>query len=92
MEPYRVCGKHHPDAHAVQFGSAYRAAKRSKVFCRINYGIPIRHLQCPMNVGVLVEQLDNVIQRSLHLRMVGSHGRNGDEVDRRGELVVDPVI
>lgn len=62
--------------------------KGLKVCRRIDYGIPVQQLQGPMDVGVLMEQFDDVAQRGLHRRVVRPHGRNRDEVDCRSDSLL----
>ena len=63
-----------------------------KVLCRIDHFIPVRHLQSPMDVGVLMEQLNDLAQRGFDPDVVCLHCRNRDIVDRRGEFVVEQVV
>jgi hypothetical protein len=92
MEPHGIGRKYKLDIHAVQFGSAQRSANCLKVLRRIDDFVSVRYLQSPMDVGVLMEQLNNFAQRGFDLDVVSLYCSNGDAVDSRGKFVVDPVV
>jgi hypothetical protein len=92
LQPQRVRRKYELYVHAIQSGSTRGETELCEVIRSVDESIAIGHFERMMNLGMLMQQLDDIAQRRLDLGVVGSHGRNRDKVDDRGELVIDPVI
>ena len=53
---------------------------------------PIRDRQSAMEFGLLLQQVDDVAQRNLDLRIIRAHRGGGHNADRRDEFVAGPVV
>jgi hypothetical protein len=80
------------NVHAIQLGSAQSQPELSQILRGVDERVAIRHRQGAVHVGVLVEQFNDIAQRGLDVAVVRPDRRDSDKVDRRGELVVDPVV
>ena len=67
-------------------------AKLPKLFACIGEPVAIGHCQNAVNLDMLVKQVHDIAQFFLGVDVVCPDRLEGDEVDDRGELVLDAVI
>ena len=79
------------DANWLRLGPGYREAKLAEILGGVDKRIAFRNRENAMHVGLLLKQFGDIAQRDLGLRMLRPHGGGGHHIDRRGELVVNPV-
>jgi hypothetical protein len=92
LQQQRFSRQHEADVHAIQLASAHRKSEVPELFARVQERIAIRRGQNAMNLDMLMKQVDDIAQRFLDLDVISPDCFEGDEVDDRGELVLDAVI
>jgi hypothetical protein len=80
------------DVHAVQLAPAHGQAKLAKLVACVDQRIAIRHGQNVVDLDMLMEQVDDIAQFFLGVGVVRPDRLERDEVDDRGELVLDAVV
>ena len=80
------------DVHAIQLAPAHRQSQLSKLFAGVDERVAIRHRQNAVDLDMLVKQIDDVAQLFLGLDVVRPDCLESDEIDDRGELVLDAVV
>ena len=92
LQRQRFSRQHEADVHAIQLASAHRQSQLSKLFAGVHQRVAIRHCQNAVDLDMLVEQVDDIAQLFLGVDIIRPDGFESDEVDDRGELVLDAVV